>query len=92
MSNQNNRRWLNKTATEWTVRKDNKRQLPCHQSVKVRVKVLVPGVQSRWCDRCKTWRYFTLEPMPKFPNMLQFRWLSDREAKAHEHEADQEHL
>jgi hypothetical protein len=88
VANRNNRRWANKPPVVWRVRKDNQRQLPCHQSVKVRIKVLVPGIQSRWCDRCGVWRYFTLEPMPKFDGMLQLRWLTDKEAKAHEQEAD----
>jgi hypothetical protein len=60
----------------------------------VRVKVLEPGIQSRWCDRCQTFRYFILETMddPRFPDVLKLRWLTANEAADHEASIDDEDL
>lgn len=92
MANANNQRWANKPAASWRLKKDNLRQLPCHANVRVRVKVLEPGVQSRWCDRCDCYRYFDLQPMPKLEGVLALRWLTTVEGKAHEALADQINL
>jgi hypothetical protein len=88
MGNANNVRWTHRHVSPWIVKQDANRQLPCHASVKVRVKVVEPGIQSRWCDRCGEWRYFTLEEMQMIPGTLRFRWLSDGEAEDHERQAD----
>lgn len=82
MANQNNRRWQQKHVPEHRLLSDNKRQLQCHPATKIRVKVIEPGVQARWCDRCKEYRYFILEFQPKF-GALKFRWMSDREIEHH---------
>lgn len=84
MANRNNVRWTKKSPSRWRVIKDNKRHLPCHPAVLVRVKVLEPGVQSRWCDRCQTWRYFALEELVPGTWRLRLRWLTDQEAEDHE--------
>lgn len=83
MGNIKHTRYQHSTVSEWRLLKDNQRQLPCHPSIKVRVKVLIPGIQSRWCDRCQDWRYFTLEELgdEKFQDVLKLRWLTSREAE-----------
>ena len=90
MGNVNHTRYQRGVVYQWRVLKDNQRQLPCHESVKVRVKVLEPGVQSRYCDRCGEWRYFILEPMPKMDHVLRLRWLTVDEVLAHEASIDDE--
>lgn len=79
-------RWTIRTVSTWKLIKDNQRHLPCHPSVAVRVKVLEPGIQSRWCDRCQTWQYFDLQPMTdeRFPDTLRLRWLTKEEVMEHE--------
>lgn len=94
MGNVNHQRYKRRTVSPWRVLKDNQRQLPCHKSVKVRIKVVEPGIQSRWCDRCETWVYFVLEPMtdPRFKDVLKLRWLTPVEAAEHEASIDNEEL
>lgn len=94
MGNVNHQRYKRRTVSVWRVIKDNQRQLQCHPSIKVRIKVLEPGVQSRWCDRCGEWRYFTLEPVndARFQDTLRMRWLSAAETAAHVAMADSEYL
>ncbi len=90
MGNANHQRYLRRPVLKWRVLKDNQRQLPCHPSVRVRVKVLEPGVQSRRCDRCDAWRYFILEPMTgKMEGTLRLRWLSEEEVAVYEGEIDE---
>lgn len=79
MANAGNQRWQQRDVPGWSLKSDNQRQLPCHPSVKVRVKVIEPGVQSRWCDRCQDYRYFTLEPMAMLTDTLKLRWLDQLE-------------
>lgn len=88
MAGNGTRKWTTRNHYAWRVAKDNKRQLPCHPAVRIRVKVLEPGVQSRWCDRCQAWRYFTLEPMANLDHTLKLRWLNDTEVKTHEETVD----
>ena len=82
MTNQNNRRYLHRHISDYKLLSDNKRQIPCHPSIKIRVKIIEPGIQSRWCDRCQDYRYFTLELHPKF-GALKLRWLTDMEVQEH---------
>lgn len=65
--------------SDWRVAKSNNRALPCHPTVLVRVKVLEPGVQTRWCGRCEEWRYFNLYPAPKVEGILKLHWMTDSE-------------
>jgi hypothetical protein len=83
MGNVKHTRYQRRAIPAWKVLKDNQRQLPCHPATPVRVKVLEPGIQSRWCDRCGTYRYFMLEAMndDRFPSTLRLRWLSVEEAE-----------
>lgn len=83
MGTTKHQRYTTRTAPTWRLVKDNQRQLKCHPSIKVRVKVLEPGIQSRWCERCQDWRYFVLESVPdeRFANCLRLRWLTTLEAE-----------
>lgn len=53
--------------------------------MKVRVKVIEPGIQSRWCDRCGTYRYFSLDPVTdaRLAGALRLRWLTSTEVAAY---------
>lgn len=80
---------------------DKHRQLPCggksrkdegHDPVPVRVKVIEPGVQARWCEPCNKYRYFTLEATNQITEgglkVLRLRWLTDQESVAYESLSD----
>lgn len=97
MGNIKHTRYQQRTVSDWQILKDNRRQLQCHPAIKVRVKVLEPGVQSRWCDRCQTYRYFILEQVtdPRFQwgeGVLRLRWMTAEEAADHEAVIDDEDL
>lgn len=84
MGNRGNTKWSASHVQHWRVIDDNRRQLPCHPSIKVRVKINEPGVQARWCDRCGRTRYFRLAELPGMEGLLRLTWLSDSEALEHE--------
>jgi hypothetical protein len=75
----NNRKWANKPEQHWKLLADNQRQLPCHPSVRVRIKIIEPGVQERWCNRCGQHKHFELQPTSTV-GLLKLRWFTPQQS------------
>ena len=71
----------------WRLMK-GKRETPCCRQ-QVRVKVVEPGYQDRYCPLCKTTSTFVLEEIGSLPGTLRLRWLTGGEvARMHEWEPE----
>ena len=75
----NTTKWKDRKQSDYRLLHDTQRQLPCCAVVRVRVKIIEPGVQSRWCEVCRVWRFFRLSEVVSMPGLLKLHWLTDSE-------------